>query len=440
MAEDSRARLKEWLASGAVRLEPLSFSQRELWESSIVPPGDSCNHICVFMEVAGKVSKEDCLAAMQELVDRHEVMRLSILPGKNGPVQMIRREFPAAMRFSDLAPDASLEDAMLEIFEEPFDLLRGPLYRVHVFRRGEGDHVLVMPIHHAIADGWTLGVFVENLAAAYLHIAMRLPGKLPPLPLSYSEWAAAERAAWTSGRLQDTAKYWKEHLQGSPRLWDAIPHETHRLVRTTSAISAELTTAVRDLAKRSDATLFSTLLAGFQLALAEWTGERDLVVGSPVANRTKAAVREAMGYCSGIVPIRSLVDPDRSLEDSVRAAHASAMDAFANAMPFAELVRAVEIHPAPHRNPIFDVRFALQNHPIPDTVVPGFSVKLHMRSTGTARCDLGCELTEMGDGLEIVWLYRKEKFTQSDIDELERLFLTALAGNSPELASVGYAD
>lgn len=428
MAEDSRSRLKEWLASGAARLEPLSFSQRELWEASNVPVADPANHVCVFMEVNGRVPQVQTIAALQLIADRQEVMRLSILPGKNGPLQMIRRECAPAVTFSDLAPDDSLEDRMREIFEQPFDLVKGPLYRVHVFHRGENDYVLVMPIHHAISDGWSLGVFVENLAAAYVHVAMKLPGKFPPLSLQYASWAAAERAAWTPARIADTSKYWREKLQGAPRLWDAPPAGDHRLTRRVSCIPPDLTAAVRELAKRCDATLFSTLLAGFQLALSEWTGERDIVVGTPVANRSKQAVRESMGYCSGIVPLRSLVDPDRSMEDSVRSAHATAMDGFANAMPFVELVRAIGEHPPAHRNPIFDVRFALQNHPVPDMEVPGFSVKLHMRATGTARFDLACELTEKSDGLELVWLYRLSQFTEARIDEIEQLFINTLSG------------
>ncbi len=435
MSDNARNRLKEWLATGAARLEPLSFSQRELWETSHVPPGDIVNHICVFMEVGGKIPREESLRAMQLLVDRHEVMRLSIIPGRNGPLQLIRRACPPAMTFSDLAPGDSLDERMREVFEQPFDLLRGPLYRIHIFRRGQDDHVLVMPIHHAIADGWTLGVFVENLAAAYLHTALRQEGPLPPVPLSYTEWAAAERAAWPAGRLEETARYWRKTLAGVPRLWEPANHSSHRLVRLVSAVPPALTGSVRQVARRCDATLFSTLFAGFQQALSAWTGQRDLVVGTPVANRSKQAIRDSMGYCSGIVPLRGLVDPARSLEESVRAAHAVAIDGFAHAMPFAELVRALGEDQTPARNPVFDVRFALQNHPIPDTTVPGFSVRLHMRSTGTARFDLGCELTEKDDALELVWLYRSEQFSRAQIDDLERLFLAALAGASRPLAA-----
>jgi hypothetical protein len=296
-------------------------------------------------------------------------------------------------------------------------------------RRGANDRVLVMTIHHAIADGWTLGVFVENLVEAWLHISLRLPGALEPLAMSYTAWAAAERAAWPATRLEEAVAHWRRHLAGAPRIWKPLEVRTRRLVRVVSSVPAEVTGAVRELARRCDATLFSTLLRGFRCAMAEWTGQPDMVVGTPVANRTKQAVCETMGYCSGVVPIREVFDPALLLEESVRTTHCIAVDAFAKAMPFAELARALGERPSPTHNPIFDVRFALQNHPIPeDAVAPGFDVKFHMRSTGTARFELGCELTEEGDGLELVWLFREERFSRAEIARLEQLFLQALAG------------
>ncbi len=431
MSGDTRARLKRWLETGEARLQPLTFSQRELWEASPVPVADVSNHICTFMEVRSKISPEECLAAMQRVVDKQEVLRLSILPGKTQPLQLIRTTCAPAIAFHELtaeeAEPGALEARMREIFDKPFDLVRGPLYRVEILRRGPDDLVLVFAIHHAIADGWTLGVFVQDIFASYLFGAMGALGGLPPVPLSYSDWGAAERANWPPGRLEEHARFWKTQLAGAPRLWNSPVEAPRRLERTVVFIPADVTAAVRDLARRSDATLFSTLLTAFQITLHRWTGKTDIVVGTPVANRAKQAVRETMGYCSGNVPLRGQVVPDRSLEESVRETHRVAVDSFANAIPFAELVRALNDPPAPGHNPIFDVRFALQNHPIPDIDVPGLSVQLRMRSTGTARFDLGCEVTETGDRLEVVWLHRPSLFTPEDIETLHGLFLSVLS-------------
>jgi len=172
--------------------------------------------------------------------------------------------------------------------------------------------------------------------------------------------------------------------------------------------------------------LFSTLLAAFQITLSRWTGVADIVVGTPVANRARQEVRETMGYFSSIVPLRGQVDDSRSFSDSLRAVHHSTMDCFANAMPFAELVSALDPPRMPGRNPIYEVRFALQNQPVPEFAVAGFSVQLKIRSSGTARFDLACEITEAGDGLEVVWLFRRSRFSQSEIEDLHRLYLAVL--------------
>ncbi len=452
MAPDHRSRLKEWLASGQARLFPPSFPQRELWETSPVQPVDCANHICAFLEVRGELTPEEGASAVQRVVDRHEVMRLSFLPGKEGPVQLVRSSSPAVFAFSDPGPAArhseAMEERLLELHRQPFDLVQGPLYRIEMMRRGPADHVLAMAIHHSIADGWSLGVFVQDLAAAYLmglserrSGAARAAGPLrplPPVPQSHSEWAAAERAFWQPAELDRCGEYWRARLGGSSPLWagrDGTAQGDGPLERRVCTLPSELARAARELAVRHGATLFSTLLAGFQISLWKWAGRDDLVVGSPVANRHKESVRQTMGYFAGIVPLRGQVEADRPFSSHLKATHSQAVDGFAHAMPFAELARSLGARGGPGRHPVFDVRFALQNHPVPDIELPRLSTRLQMRSTGTARFDLGCEITEMGEELEVVWLYRRSMFSASDLSELDSLFRTVLAraGRHPDV-------
>ncbi len=431
MSDAKRARFKQWLESGEACLHPLTLPQRELWEASPVPAGDVSNHICCIINVRGLITPEDCVASLQRVVNRQEVLRLSILPGKNGPVQLIRTRAQPVMRFRDISPETppeKIEDLALETFSDPFDLVQGPLYRVEVLRRAPDDQLMVFAIHHAIADGWTLGVFVQDLCAAYVQQRMNGPQRLPPVPTSYSAWGAAERAFWQSAELEPRLAFWKSRLTGKRRLWSA-PDESKVVPlprRLVSQLPAEIAGPVRELARRSGATLFSTLLAAFQVTLSRWTGAEDIVVGTPVANRTRQDVRETMGYFSGVVPLRGQVERDRAFSEHLRVVHQSTVDSFANAMPFAELVRAIDERPSPKHNPIFEVRFALQNHPVPDVEIRGLSLKLRMRSTGTPRFDLGCEITEQGDTLEVVWLFRENLFSQPEIEELGRLFRTVL--------------
>jgi non-ribosomal peptide synthetase component F len=210
--------------------------------------------------------------------------------------------------------------------------------------------------------------------------------------------------------------------------------EPRKPERWVSRIQADLGGAARELARRSGTTLFNVLLAAFQVALSRWVGVEDILVGTPVANRSRQRVRETMGYCAGIVPLRGQIDPARPFGAGLQMVHQASLDSFANAMPFVELVRALGGPRVPGSNPVFQIRFALQNHPVPDVVLPTLSARLRMRSTGTFRFDLGCEITEESKALEVAWLFRANLFSQKDVEALDGMLRTVLAGGcrSPE--------
>jgi len=449
---DKRALLRQRLESGEARLHPITFPQRELWETSPVEVTDPANHICGFVEIKGKLTFKEVEMAINRVAERQEAMRISFLPGKERVLQMIRSSAKVLVNYRELSssearPEA-LEELMKETYRLPFDLMQGPLYRVNMLRRAANDHILAFSIHHAIADGWSLGVFVQDLCTAYVMGLSRfrkavavgvmgLSDTLPPVSQTYSDWAAAERAFWQPAELEQRAAFWKLQLADYRRIWSAIegadtasgPHQ-----RMISHFPAELANAARELARRNGATLFTTLLAAFQSALSRWTGAQDILVGTPVANRTKQATNETMGYFAGIVPLRGAVQPERSYSAALRALHQTTVDCFANAMPFAELARALGDAGTPGHNPIFEVRFALQNHPVPDVALTGISAKLRMRSTGTARFHLACEITEEAEQLEVVWLFRPKLFPEAEVANLGRIFQNLLAGacRSPE--------
>ena len=444
MQVDNRTRLKQWLESGEARLQPLGLSQRELWETSPVPVADPANYICSFIEIKGALTEKECEQAIQRVVDRQEALRISFLPGKERPLQLVRATGTANLRYRELSAEEkrpeNLEELLKETYREPFDLVQGPIYRVDMLRRGPNDHILAFAIHHAVADGWSLGIFVQDLCTAYIigltgvrkAVAVGMMGmanSLPPVPQTYTEWAAAERATWTPAELQPRAEYWKAKLANSSQLFanaDGSPHVHAPLERWASSIPAELTRAVKELTRQTATTLYSTLLAAFQITLSKWTGREDITVGSPVANRSKASARQTMGYFAGVVPLRCQVDPSQIYSDHLQKVHETAVDAFSNAMPFADLAAALGEPRAPGLHSVFDVRFALQNHPTPDVVLPRISTKLRMRSTGTARFDLGCEITEIGPELEVVWLYKPHLHPLSCITELDASFRKVL--------------
>jgi hypothetical protein len=437
MPADQRARLKHWLDSGEAQLHPLTLSQRELWEVSPVPVEDSANHICCLIEVQGLLTEPVCRAALQLVVDREEVLRLSVLPGRERPLQMIRKScginFEVREVGFDKARPEGIEELAAAIFRTPFDLVQGPLYRVVDLRRTANDHILVFVIHHAIADGWSLGIFVEELFAAYLQGIMGSFEPLPRAPQTYPAWGATERAFWDPEMLAQRIEFWKTKLAGSRRMWNS-PITPGTPKRWLSTIPAALADETRELARQTSVTFFSVLFGAFQVAFSEWSGSDDLVVGTPVANRTKQTARETMGYYAGVVPLRGQLDRSRVTADHLQAAHQLTIDSFASAIPFVELVHALGEQTAPGYNPLFEVRFALQNHPMPEVSLPNLSARLSMRSTGTARFQLGCEITEDGRGLEVAWLFRENLFSPRDIESLDGIFQRVLAGicRSPE--------
>ncbi len=440
MADDARARLKEWLASGQARLVPLTFPQRELWEAAPVPPGDASNNICSLLDIRGPLTPELCREALGMVIARQEALRTTVLPGKERPVQLVRATADAVVTVIELPPGATGEEAaiaaMTPHFRAPFDLVAGPLYRLIMVPCGPDHCFLGTVTHHAISDGWAMTTFVEDFMTGCI-AAWRKSGKdmtrlqglsdtlLPP-PMTYSQWGASERARWTPAELQRAAGRWQSRLQGASLFFDADhPVGAEPLERWVTHIPAASAEAVRQLARRSGATAFTTLSAAFRKALARWKAKTDVVLGTPVAGRGRAAVRETMGYFSEVVPLRCPIDPALPLAELVPRVHAEAVEDFAAAIPFAELARIPE---APRgRHAVYDVRFAVQNHPFPDIVVPGVSSKFRNLSSGTSRFDLACEITGDSGQMEVVWLRRESVVGQSEVRQLDALFREVLS-------------
>src|SRR4051812_39459324 len=197
MQQDSRSRLKQWLESGEARLAPLSFPQRELWENSPIPVGDHGNHICCYIEIKGALTGQETETAIQRVVDRQEALRTSLLPGKDRPLQLIRSKGPANVTYRELSAEEKrpevFDEVLQQTYRKTFDLVQGPIHRVDMLRRAANDHVLAFSIHHSVADGWSLGVFVQDLCTAYVMglsglkkaVAagvMGVPTKLEPVP------------------------------------------------------------------------------------------------------------------------------------------------------------------------------------------------------------------------------------------------------------------
>src|SRR5260370_6201231 len=254
MPADQRARLKQWLDRGEAQLHALTLPQRELWEVAAVPADSNANHIRCLINVHGLLTERECRAAIQRVVDRQEVLRLSILPGKERTLQIIRKSCGINFEFREVAPkDAqpeAIEELAAEIFRVPFDFVQGPLYRAADLRRAANDHVLVFAIHHAIADGWSLGGLFHDLFAAYIEVVMGSSEALPPVPQTYTAWGATERAFWQPPVVESRFGFWRTKVNGSRRMWN-LPITPGPPNRWLSAIPAHLTNETRELAPQT---------------------------------------------------------------------------------------------------------------------------------------------------------------------------------------------
>jgi len=449
---DPRLRLKSLIARGEARLLPLSPPQRELWENSPVAPGDPANHICATIEIRGVFSFDLCEEALRAVVERQEVLRTSFLSGEGKAAQIVLAKTETILRCRDVAPDEDHRDLMATVFSEPFEMIRGPLYRVEMLRLAADHHILALVFHHAIADGWTLGVFVGDFTAAYI-LALKKTGRafahiqglkdgLPAPGMTYSGWAAAEKRRWQPDEIEREAVYWRSRLTGSKLLFDHCRTETPMgsLRKRVTSLSPTVVDAARALAKQAEVTLFSVLLTAFQVTLFRWKAALDVVLGVPHANRSKPQTRETMGYFAGVVPLRMHLQPGDSFVQTLKSNHSAQIEDFAHAMPFAELAKAVSPAGGRSQHQVFDVRFALQNHPVPDIELPGISTRLRTISTGTSRFDIACELTECGDALEVVWLYRRPLANDEEIGNLDRLLGAVLeeAGRNSDFLPAQY--
>ncbi len=394
---------------------PLSLPQRELWENSPLAPGDPANHICATVGIRGSIAFDLCAEALRMVVERQEVLRTSILSGGGTAAQFVQNKAETILSRRDAGTEE--EAGMAAFFSKPFDMVRGPLYRVELIRLAADHYILALAFHHAIADGWSLGIFVGDFTAAYI-VALKQSGRaflpvqglkesLTVPDLSYSRWSASENARWQPKEVAREAGYWRSRLAGARLMFQTSRAEAQPLQHRATSLPPPLLDAARLLAKQAEVTVFSVLLTAFQVAIFRWRGVLDVVLGVPHANRSNPQARDTMGYFAGVVPLRVSLVPEHCFEATLKANHSAQIEDFSRAMPFAELARALGPAEGRLRHQIFDVRFALQNHPVPSFELPRISTRLKTISTGTARFDLACELTEERGALDVVWLYRQ---------------------------------
>ena len=287
---------------------PLSFSQERLWFLDQLEDLGSAYNIPAAVRLSGELAVGALEASFSELVRRHEVLRTTFREVDGRAVQMIGEPSSLSLSPIDLSgmsvSDRDSEVARLveEEAGRPFGLEAGPLMRVGLLRLGEAEHVLLMTLHHIVTDGWSMGVLVREVASLYDAYSQGQPSPLPDLPVQYADYAVWQRE-WLQGDvLERELAYWREQLTGMPMALD-LPTDrprpavqSYRGARHAFSLSRELSEALAELSRREGVTVFMTLLAAFNVLLQRYSGQDDIVVGTPVANRRHAETEDLIGF------------------------------------------------------------------------------------------------------------------------------------------------
>ncbi|HKV11511.1 MAG TPA: amino acid adenylation domain-containing protein, partial [Thermoanaerobaculia bacterium] len=411
---------------------PLSFAQKRLWLLDRIEPGNPAYNVPGAVRLAGPLDLAALERCLGGIVRRHEALRTVFRMDRGQPVQAIQ---PAAARLplvdlSDLpapAREAEAERVARRSAAQPFDLWRGPLYRMLALRLAPADHLLLVTFHHIVADGWSLAVFWNELSALYEG------APLPPLPVQYPDFAVWQRDWLAGGVFERQLAWWRERLAGLPILELPTDHprpsvRSFRGGTRAAFLPAGLGEALERLARREGVTLFMALLAAFQTLLARITGLASIPVGSPVANRSRVETEGLLGFFVNTLVLRAEVGDDPSFAVLLARVREVCLGAWAHQdLPFERLVE--ELRPERHlsQNPLFQVVFLLEE-PLPARSLGGATARARRVETGTAKFDATLAVSPEDGGLAVSLEYDAALFDPPTMDRLLGHWRTLLEG------------
>jgi amino acid adenylation domain-containing protein len=416
---------------GRRRTYPTSFSQQRLWFLEQLSPGSIAYNIPTAMRVTGSLDLEAWTRSCNEIVRRHEALRTTFTAVEGKALQVVAPSLGVEVPVSDLRGlgGAARERALAALsraeFQTPFDLERGPLLRVRLVRLAEEEHVLLLTVHHIVADFWSMAIVLREMVVLYQAFAAGQPSTLPALPIQYADYAVWQRTRFDGPALAPLLEYWRERLAGAPPALE-LPTDRRRPriqglrgARADFTLPPVLIAGLRALAQREGVTPFMVSLAAFQVLLARYTGQDDIVVGVPSANRERAELEDLVGFFVNVLPMRTVLHGNPTFRDVLTQVRAVCVGAYAHAeLPFERLVEELQPRRLLDRPPVFQVMFAYQNVRLPPLELGGLRLEPLPADSGTARFDLELQVFELGDEL-VGWAeYDTSLFDAATIERL----------------------
>ena len=410
---------------------PLSYAQQRLWFLDQLEPGSPLYNLHLSLRLKGRLDRESLQKALNIIISRHEALRTVFRMEGDEAYQIILPEYEQELRIRDLAhlPEAEREDESRRMIVEeariPFELSESPPLRLYLLRLDEEDHVFFMIIHHIIIDGWSLGVFNQELGQLYNAYCKGEAASLPELPIQYADFSEWQRQRLQDESLDKEIEYWRHKLEDAPPLLE-LPTDNPRPgvktingARISALLPEELTQKLQALCQKEQVTLFMTLLAAYQVLLSRYSGQNDIVVGSPIAGRTQSETEALIGFFVNSLVLRTNLSGNPSFADLLRRVQETALEAYDHQnIPFEKLVEKLN----PERNlsytPIYQVAFAFQNMHINPLSLDGLDVSTLEIDRGTATFDLSLFVLNTGQGLKILMEYNTDLFEHVTIERM----------------------
>ncbi|HTG35428.1 MAG TPA: amino acid adenylation domain-containing protein [Thermoanaerobaculia bacterium] len=412
---------------------PLSFAQERLWFLAQLTPGSAAYNIPAALEIHGRLDAAALERAFAEVARRHETLRTTFASRGGRPVQVIAPPAGWKLPVIDLSalPPAEREAARRteEEIVRPFDLARGPLLRTLLLRLGPGEHVLILTLHHVVADLWAAGVLIREVAAIYAG------GDLPAPPVQYADFAVWQREWLDGAELERQLAFWRRELEGAPPVLELPADrprpsiESFRGASLPVALGGELTAGLAALGRLRGATPFMTLTAALALLLSRWAGQDDVVLGAPIANRQRPELEGLIGMFVNTLALRVRLAGAGGFTDLLAGVRRAALDAFEHQdLPFERLVEEIQTRRDLSRHPLFQAVLAFQNVRLGAVEVPGLALEPLELASATTKFDLTFTLAEGEEGLAGRVEYASDLFDAATIERLAGHLRNLLAG------------
>jgi len=419
---------------------PLSFSQQRMWFLQQWEPDSPTFNGVRAIRLIGELDRQALHAGLRRILARHESLR-TVVAGESDPRQVVLEEWSLelpvhALQSTEPAQrEAELKARLRELAREPFRLDRDLMLRADLFELGSTDHVLLIRMHHIAADAHSDSVLFAELSELYNAALEGREPRLGELPIQYADFAVWQRERLTGAALDELVRYWSTTLEGAPellRLPTDLPRpavQQHRGAHLELALERELVAPLVELGRGEGVTFYMTMLAVFAALLYRISGEPDVVIGSPIANRNNLELQNLIGFFTNTLALRVRLDGNPSFRELVQRARATALGAYAHQdMPFEKVVETLAPRRDPSYNPLFQVNFRAQATERPALALHGIEAAPMTVDIGFSRFDLALELELRPDALSGYFEYDEDLFRPATVAELVEDLEALIAG------------